>query len=263
MKISQEFEEGRVTIDDIEVNYKIAGEGQPILILHGWGSSSDSWIEIQRLLTENGYRVYVPDLPGFGKSPPPAAVWGIVEYADFVYEFGQKMQLEKFVLLGHSFGGQIAIQFAQKYPQKLEKLILVAAAGVRRKAGWRTKLLKYIAKIVSFVLYLGPFRDLRNSIRNFLYMALRRKDYMKAQGIMRDVFVKVVRQDMTPLFGQVTPPTLIIWGDKDPLTPVRDAYSMKEGIPQATLEIMQDRGHALNFEVPEQLAASIVRFVKE
>ena len=264
--------EKSVLVDGINVNYKVADppslkaseglrEVTPLVILHGWGSSSDSWVEAMEMLASEGYQVVVPDLPGFGKTLAPNEVWGVEEYAHFVAEFAGSTGLEKFVLAGHSFGGQTAIQFAVDYPEKVEKLILMSAAGVRRTPGFAKKFVMFVAKLVSFLLYIVPFQDLRNNIRNAAYMLIHRRDYGKAQGIMRDIFKKVISQDLTAKFSKIQAPTLILWGEKDELTPVQDAHLMKELIPNSELKVFPNTEHSLNFEIPEELSKTIVRFI--
>jgi pimeloyl-ACP methyl ester carboxylesterase len=260
------MEEKSLQVDSISVNYKIAGEGPVIFILHGWGSSSDSWTEVQKMLVEKGYQVIVPDLPGFGKTAAPPMVWGVGEYAEFVNEFIDLLTLkvnksQKVVLVGHSFGGQTAIQFAVTHSEKVEKLVLVAAAGVRRTPGVFKKLVAGVAKTASFILYLVPSQELRMNIKNAMYMAIRRRDYVRTQGIMRDIFKKVITQDLTAKFSKISVPALIIWGDKDELTPVQDAYLMDELIPNSKLEIIKDGKHALNFQFPKKLEEIMRKFL--
>ncbi len=272
----EKSQERQILVNNLEINYKIVGQGPAILILHGWGSSSDSWVKVQEMLAEKGYQVIVPDLPGFGKTPAPPSsaswraseghgpkdIWGVEEYAEFTNTFTGKFGLTKFVLAGHSFGGQTAIQFAVQYPEKLEKLILIASAGVRRTPGVAKKLVMGVAKLVSFLLYVVPFEDLRNNMKNAMYMAVRRRDYMKTQGIMREVFKKVITQDLTAKFSKISVPTLLIWGDKDEMTPIQDAYLTQELIPNSKLEIIPGAKHALNFQAPEVLAQKIVEYIQ-
>ena len=139
---------------------------------------------------------------------------------------------------------------------------MIAAAGVRRTPGVFKKLVTGVAKFVSFLLYLVPFEDLRNNIKNAMYMAIRRPNYMKTQGIMRDVFKKLITQDLTAKFSKISMPTLLIWGDKDEMTPIQDAYLTHELIPNSKLEIIPGAKHALNFQAPEILARKILEFIQ-
>ena len=164
-------------------------------------------------------------------------------------------------MLGHSFGGQVAIQFSLAYPHTLETLILAAAAGIRRKPGVKVRIIKYIAKILGFFLQLIPSKGLSESIRYNLYMAIRRPDYERVQGVMREVFRKVLSQDLGLLLPDVKTPTLIIWGEKDSSIPVANAYTMKENIPKAQLEIIPNINHDLNFKAPGKLAEVTHRYI--
>src|SRR3972149_8626927 len=143
------YQEKLIVINGIETNYKIAGKGDDVLILHGWGGSSDSWIAIQGSLVKKGYRVIVPDLPGFGKSKTPSAVWGVGDYAKWVNEFlirlyGKKEN--KFFLIGHSFGGRLSVRYAVNSPERLKKLILVASAGIKPRPEIKTIMISWTAR---------------------------------------------------------------------------------------------------------------------
>lgn len=98
-------------------------------------------------------------------------------------------------------------------------------------------------------------------MRYNLYMAIRRPDYERVQGVMREVFRKVLGQDLGPLLPDVKTPTLIIWGEKDSSTPVADAYTMKENIPRAQLEIIPNINHDLNFKAPDKLVEATHRYI--
>ncbi|MEA3292985.1 MAG: alpha/beta hydrolase, partial [Patescibacteria group bacterium] len=115
------MEEKKIFINGLKINYKIAGEGQLILILHGWGGSSDSWVEVIKILSNQGYKIICPDLPGFGKTQKPNYSWELGDYRNFVKKFIENLNLEKFYLLGHSFGGAIAVKFSSIFPEKTEK----------------------------------------------------------------------------------------------------------------------------------------------
>ena len=253
--------EEKFLINGLEINYKIAGSGQPILILHGWGGSSDSWIRVQEILAKNGYKIICPDFPGFGKSLTPLQPWGIREYCNFVLNFTEKLNLQNFFLLGHSFGGRIAIKFATTYPEKIKSLILCDSAGIKPKPGPKTRLIYWIAKIGNAIFtpkHLARFKD---TARNFFYIFLRHKDYVKAKGTMKETIKKVFEEDLLPELSQIKTKTLIIWGQIDKMVPVKFAYIFKEKIQNSELLILPKIGHSPHLEVPDKLAEIIVSFL--
>jgi len=268
------MQESQIEINGLQVYYKAAGEGQPILILHGWRSSSSSWVKVQEMLGEKGYQVIVPDLPGFGKTPPPPPkasarqgapkeVWGVEEYADFVNQFVEQLGLEKFVLAGHSFGGQIAVQFAAIHSDRVKKLILVAPAAIRRKPTLETQVFALIAKTGSAFVSIIPSTKVRELAKKVLYRSIGRRDYARAEGVMRHIFQKIKLQDMSSLLPKITAPTLMLWGNRDEMTPIQDAYLMQELIPGAMLQIIEGGNHALNLQTPEKLSNFILEFLKK
>lgn len=131
--MKQEF----LQVNGLKVFTRIAGKGKPFLILHGWGGNGDRWLSAMNLL-KNNFQVMAIDLPGFGKSEAPQSTWGLDDYAEFITNVADTLNWEKFYLLGHSFGGRIAIKLAIKRPQKIEKLILVGAAGLKHKFNLKT-----------------------------------------------------------------------------------------------------------------------------
>lgn len=262
MQKSKGYKEKTINIGNLEVNYKTAGSGPAILILHGWGKGSDSWAEVQELLSIQGYLVITPDLPGFGKTSPPNTVWGVDEYTNFVLQFVQKLGLEKISLFGHSFGGQIAVKFAVSHPEKLEKLILAAPAAIRREQGSRENLIQQIARVGSILLFLVPTEGLRQLLRKLFARIIGRSDYLEAYGIMRKIMQRVIREDFSGVFVKISKSTLLVWGENDRPVPIEDAYVMQKNIPSSFLKIIPGVGHRIHREVPEQLVQIIVYFLK-
>ncbi|MDP6704608.1 MAG: alpha/beta hydrolase, partial [archaeon] len=240
---------------------KTAGEGQPLLILHGWGGSADSWKGIQDRVATEGYQVTSVDLPGFGETQAPTKVWGIEDYAEFVAAFVKKLEIEKIFILGHSFGGQIAIQFAVKHPDRVEGLVLCAAAGVRRKKSLKVCIVQMIAKIGKTVASVLPVQEDR--LRSLFYKIIRRGDYVKSRGIMKRIFQKVIRQDLSFSFSYIRMPTLIVWGGQDQITPVEDGERMKDSMSETEFKVIQSSGHNIHFDAPDELVSVLLRFLKQ
>jgi len=260
--ISNWVKEEKILINGIETNFKIAGEGEPLLILHGWGGSSGSWIEVQKILANNRFKVIVLDLPGFGKSISPPVPWSVKDYSNFVLKFIEKIGLEKIILMGHSFGGRIAIKFSNLYPEKLKNLILCSSAGIKHSLTLGQKIILNLSLFGNFLFSKKLLKRFKDVARNIFYSFLRKKDYAKAKGMMKETFQKVVAEDLRTELPEIKTRTLIIWGQKDKAVPLKDAYLMKEKIPQSTLEILSKTGHTPNLEEPEKLAEIILNFIK-
>ena len=137
--------EKQILINNLEAHFKIAGQGPAVLVLHGWGASSDSWIKFQKALKDK--KIIIPDLPGFGKSKTPLTPWSVDDYVSWLENFINLENIRDFVLLGHSFGGRVSIRFAAKHPEKINSLILCSSAGIKTKPDLKTKIIHYGAKI--------------------------------------------------------------------------------------------------------------------
>lgn len=240
--------EEKINIKGLSIYYKILGEGKPLLILHGWGSKSDRWQTTAKLLSGRGFQVIIPDLPGFGQSDDPNGIWDFDNYSNFVNDFINSLELRKLSLLGHSFGGSIAIKYTTEHPEKIDKLYLVGAAAIREKS-LKKKIVYIIAKTFGFLSFV-PF------LKKIFYRIIK-TDYPHAQGIMRKVYLKVINKDLSSLLDNVSIPTVIIWGEKDPVTPLRHAYLINSKIKDSKLEIVPKIGHNLHSECPGMLADAI------
>ncbi len=242
-----------------------------VLILHGWGSSLENWIPVKNLLENQGYKVFVPDLPGFGETPKPEKPWSIDDYVEWIKRFCEKQKqvhgksIEPFFLIGHSFGGGIAVKFTIKYPQKISRLVLIAPAIVRQK---RIKQYIYflLSKIGKLIFSLPILSFLQPVIRKILYRFLGVADYYKLyiqkELNMKETFKKVIKEDLQKFLPQIKTRTFIIWGDKDKVTPLSDAYVIQKRIQNSHLKIIPEGGHSLHFQVPEKFVEIIIQFLR-
>jgi len=245
---------------------------ETIIILHGWQSSKERWravkekIEKQSEDRPRSIIVVVPDLPGFKKETELNKPCNLDDYIEWFKNFSSEFD-EPFFLLGHSFGGRMAIKFAVKYPEKLKGLILVSTAGIKHKQN--VFYLNFLAstRFVKSIFLKIPL--LRNSFplfrKVFYRFILRKTDYINAGKLphLKETLVKIINEDLTNYLGRIKNSTLIIWGDKDKITPISDAYLMKEKIKNSKLETMEGVAHTPHLENPEILSQKIINFIKK
>lgn len=252
-------------INGIKTNYQVFsaqggpasgwGEGKPLLIFHGWGSNIERWAPIAEAISQKGFKVIVPDLPGFGKSAVPLMPWNVNKYIDWAEQFVKELNLGDFYLLGHSFGSALALKLAIKHAQEVKKLFLVSAACVRKRTA-KKGFLKNISKIAKLFYFLPYYGLFRKAVYKFI---IRRSDYVYVEGIMKDTYLNVISEDLSFHLPIVRVPTVIIWGDKDEFTPLDDAYFMHERIKNSKLVVIPDAGHDLNRKQPEVLSEEVIK----
>ena len=235
------------------------GSGAPVLLLHGWGCSNETFRHIQQVLSQS-YTTYNFDFPGFGASDEPDTVWGTEEYTRMVEQFVKDNDIEKPALVGHSFGGRISIIYASR--NETSRVVLVDAAGIKPK-----RPLKYYWKVYTF-------KTLKWLCNTFLpkktaqaIIDKRRRDagssdYNNASPMMRAILSKVVNEDLTHLLPKITAPTLLFWGNMDTATPLSDAKTMERLIPDAGLVVAHGTGHFSFLENAGLFTAVMKNFFK-
>ncbi|MFC1629911.1 alpha/beta fold hydrolase [Patescibacteria group bacterium] len=256
------MKEEKILINNLEVNYKIAGLGPAILILHGWGGSSNSWIKVQRILAEKGYKVIVPDFPGFGKSKTPLKPWSVDDYKKWLISFIDSQNLNEFFIIAHSFGGRVAIKFTEDCPEKVKGLILCASAGIKPKPGIKIKIIYRLSRIGNMIFSPKPLVRFKDSAKNLFYIFLRNRDYIKANGTMKGTIKMVLEDDLLHHLSNIKTKTLIVWGEVDRMVPVKYAHIFNEKIKDSKLEILSNIGHSPHLEVPEKLSEIIIKFLR-
>ncbi|HBL41556.1 MAG TPA: alpha/beta hydrolase [Ruminococcaceae bacterium] len=234
----------QITINGIQTDFVMQGNGEPVLILPGWSATAPAYQTITKTLSEK-YCVYVLNLPGFGVTPEPSEPWCVDDYVDFTLAFVQQLGLTSLTLLGHSFGGRIIIKMLSRreLPFSVEQVVLIDSAGIKptpsperqKKTAQYNRLKK---------LYGGKFfTKLCPSAMEKLRKKYGSADYAAASPMMRQCLIKTVSEDLTDLIQNVTPGALLIWGRDDTATPVSDAEKMKEKIPDSVLHIIDQAGH--------------------
>ena len=214
----------KIYIKNININYEVSGVGYPLIFLHGWGGNLHVFDKITSQLNED-YKIYQIDLPGFGESEISDS-YSIEEYAEILNEFCLKLGIVRPILIGHSFGGRIAIKFASLYI--VERLVLISSPGIKEKFN--------ILKWSKIRLY-----KLKKKLK--LKTSLGSVDYKNANGFLKDVLVKAVNNDLTYSLLNVRCETLIIHGKEDTTVPLYIAKKMKNLIPNCGMVIVKNAGH--------------------
>lgn len=229
-------------INGLNINYIAQGEGEAIIVLHGWGANINTILSIVNILKDR-FKVYALDLPGFGESDEPKEPIGSFEYAEIVKDFMLDEGLSRASFIGHSFGGKLSIIMGSKYPHVVNKIVLIDSAGLIPKRG-----LKYYIKVYSFKTLRFIYKNLFFWIKDEEKMEIFHKrfgsdDYKDTSGVMRRIFVKVVNENLKDLLKDIKAPTLLIWGDQDMDTPLYMAHIMEKEIEDSGLVVFEDAGH--------------------
>lgn len=226
------------------------GTIKKILIIHGWTYSLEKWSSLTNALKKDGFEVEFAKVPGLTEESKN--VWNIKKYVSWLSNIVDKYN-SKVILVGHSNGGRIAISYAAKFPNKIEHLILIDSAGILHN-GFPIRLKRLVFKTVAKV---GKKFVNGGLFRKILYKLASEKDYEKASENMGRTMVNLISVDLKPKLKEIKVPTLIIWGKEDKITPLDDAYVMKNQIKGSILEIIDKTSHSPFYLNPERVAQII------
>ena len=240
----------QVVVQKLLTNYQVSGKGKPLVLLHGWGASLQSFQSILPELQKH-YQVYAFDLPGFGATQIPTQDWCVDDYAAFTRAFFKKMEIKKTIFLGHSFGGRVLIKLASQEPDLFEKLILTGSAGIKPKETIKKKSFKILAKTGKIIFNIPGLNKLKSKAKQKLCQAAGSTDYLEAKE-MQQTFLNVVNEDLISYLPEITVPTLLIWGENDAETPLKDGQKMHQLIPNSELNIIKSAGHYVFIDQPKE-----------
>jgi pimeloyl-ACP methyl ester carboxylesterase len=233
-----------------------------LIILPGWGGSKETWQKFINLAKEDFFDVICIDLPCFGKESCPSYVWGVKEYASFVNDAIKKLQIiqnKKIALLGHSFGGQIAVQFAYDFPNVASRIILSAPAVVRPKKYIKKVFFLIISKIGNYFFNLPVLNKFQTVARIFLYKLAGSPDYLNTSDIKREIFKKITQQDLSSILPNINSQVLIVWGSKDRYISCSYGKIIKKLILNSKLVILNGEGHGMHINCPQKFLNAILQ----
>lgn len=210
---------------DINVNYEFYdnNSNENLIFLHGWGQNIAMMQPIAEPFIKR-HNVLILDLPGFGESDEPTEVWSIYDYAEMVNFFVKELKLKNPIIIGHSFGGKIALTYAIKYDPK--KVVLLASPYKKKikKESIKLKVLKSLKKVPGL-----------NKLENVVKKHMGSTDYRNASEMMRKILVAHVNLDLTSELKNVKCSTLLIWGTNDEHADYEDALELEKSIKDCGL----------------------------
>jgi pimeloyl-ACP methyl ester carboxylesterase len=273
--------ETEIRLHGHRLHYRIGGDGPLLVLVHGITNSSASWEPVLATLARR-FTVIAPDLLGHGDSAKPRGDYSLGANASLLRDFMLALGHERATIVGHSLGGGIAMQFAYQFPDRIERLVLVSSGGLGREV---TALLRAVAlpgaEFVLPLLVSGPLVSAGATISGWIDrigvrlgsdVAAMATGFASLQDIeARRAFVQTARAVIDAggqrvnatdkLYLAEAVPTLLLWGDRDPIIPVRHGIRAHELMPGSRLRIFAGAGHFPHHDDPAGFAAAITEFV--
>lgn len=232
-----------------------------VVILHGWGLSGKTFTPLAEELKKCGYRVFTPDLPGFGEAGMPERPLTLTDYTRFLDEYIKKNHIEHPILIGHSFGGRVSLKFNELYPKRVRVLILSGTPGFTPIPKKKLILFISLAKIGKLLFSIPPLTLVQDAVRRWYYYVVGAREFFRAEGAMRETFKRIVREDLVKAMEVVDIPTLLLWGEYDIIVPFSIAERMHQVIAGSELIVIPEADHGVPFKQPEVFASYVKRFI--
>lgn len=246
--------------NDIKVKiYKYGNKNKTLLILPGWGNTTKTFYSIINQFKDK-YTIYTLDYPGFGKSPIPTKDLTIYNYADLIINFLKDNKIINPIIIAHSFGGRITTLLTGYYKINISKLILFDIASIKPKKSIKTKIKEKIYKSLKKLINILPNKEkFQKKLINYFGST----DYKSLPPTMHKTFINIINEDLTKYLKNITSETLLIWGEKDQDTPLKDAYKINNLIKESALIIYPNASHYSYLDYPILTNNIINEFIKE
>jgi pimeloyl-ACP methyl ester carboxylesterase len=229
---------------------KFGSDTPRVIALHGWGRSGTDFAGI--LADHDGLALH---LPGFGPQPAPPRAWSSADYAAVIAEAVDEMG--PLVVVGHSFGGRIAVRLAAAYPHLVSHLVLTGVPLTRVSGPTKPKLGFQMAK----ALYRAKL--IPESVMESARQKYGSRDYRMATGVMREILVSVIQEDYLEDAARITCPVSMVWGELDTPAPVAAAERALTYFPDATLRVVSGAGHLLEGTLEREVASAVADALRD
>lgn len=231
-------------------------EKDTIIILHGWGLDRTEYDGLVSLLKEKNYKVFAIDMPGFGEEPLPKKFLTLDDYVEFVNAFLKKSDIRKAMVIGHSFGGRVAIKYAFKYPQLVKKIVLTGVPVIRH-VSLKGKIASKLSALGTGFNGFSP--KLKTLFRKGLYFFIGEWDYYNS-GKLQTVFKNVIKEDTMQYLKKLKVPIILIWGENDSVTPVSDVDKIKKAVPKVSYSVVSNTTHRLPCQNPSEFVKAMEEY---
>lgn len=240
-----------VGVEEYRIHTREYGSGIPLILLHGLSGSARWWSRnIPAFAAE--FRVLVPDLLGFGRTRVRGPIPPFPELSAVLTGWMDRLGLERANLVGHSMGGQIAVHLAARFPERVDRLVLVDPAGIPRPLTPRN--------LMRFARETAP--PSRWGDPRFIPVIMGDALIAGPASILRALY-HMLRDDIRPLLPQISAPTLVVWGERDSLIPVAHARDFQGVIPGARLSVISGAAHNPMVDAPEAFNEAVLAFLRE
>jgi pimeloyl-ACP methyl ester carboxylesterase len=254
-----------VTVRGIRVHYEVEGPagGPAVVLIHGLGGRAEDWRNLAPFLAEAGFRVYLPDLPGYGRSEKPADFsYSVRDEADVVVDFLDALGLKQVDLGGWSMGGAIVQHVAADQPERVKRLMLFDSAGLFVLPAWNVELFTpaSASELDQLDVLLMPNPP---KIPGFLARDILRVSDERAWIIHRALSTMLTGKDATDkLLPELKMPVLIVWGGEDRIMPVSQGETMHRLVPKSEFDVVPGCGHLAPGQCAPQMESRVVGFLK-
>ncbi len=255
-----------ITTDQGIVHYEVYGRGRPVILLHGWLGSWGLWQDTMSFLGRY-YRTYALDFWGFGESGKKRETYAVQDFVSLVDQFMEQLGIENAPLVGHSMGGTVSLSVAIKYPQRVNKVVVVGSPIVGSSLALPLKWAGY--RPIAFMLFnmMGAFRFGIKVASPIICRDERFADMMDrdlSRTTLESFLLSIAslrRTDLRPMLGQVKVPAMGMYGDRDVIVHPRQWEPMKNGIAHARIERFPAAGHFPMLEEPQNFAERLKSFL--
>ncbi len=274
------LELSHVVIHGHDVRYRRGGEGEAVVLIHGLAGSSRTWKAVQPSLVQT-YDVIAPDLIGHGESAKPMGDYSLGAFASGLRDLLAVLDVPSATIVGHSFGGGVAMQLAYQHPELCDRLVLVGSGGLGREVSWLLRLvtvpgIEHVMPLIFPRVVAEGGNDLGRALSKVGVRSARLTEMWRSYSSLagtadRKAFVRTIRGVIEPggqtvnaldrLYLAAHVPTMIVWGEHDDIIPVAHAHAAHEAIPGSRLEILEGIGHFPQAEAPERFIEVVSDFL--